>query len=165
MSVNTTPATVADGNPITGALWNAEVRDFATGVQAAGTAYTPTLTGITLGNGTLQFRFSRVGKWVKAFGRFDAGTTTTYSATQIGFSLPVTPSTLHTTNGLIAVGGAIVQPAAVGTKVPATPYITTAGIINFLAANGAANAVVTNLVPATFTTAAVITFSVDYEAA
>jgi hypothetical protein len=166
MSVNTTPATVADGNPITGALWNAEVRDFAmVGLQAAWTAYTPTLGNITLGNGTLDAAYLRVGKTIHAARcTFSAGSTTTYAAGTLSFSLPVVPKTTYTSIGNYAVGTAVVQPGASTTRLPVTAIINTAGLLTFLSP-AAANTIVTNLVPGTFGTSALITWTISYEAA
>jgi hypothetical protein len=165
MALNTTPATVTTGQVATAALWNLEVRDALTGIQAAWTSYTPTLTGITLGNGVLVCGFTRYGKTVKVRGNFTAGTTTTYSATTFAFSLPVVPSTTYTTSGGAAAGAAYIGPTA-ATRCAGTAYITTAGVLSFLCSTPA-NSVVTNLVPGTWAAASssTLTFQIEYEAA
>lgn len=89
MSLNSTPRTFVTGEIETAAIFNAEVRDALTGIQAAATAYTPTITNMTLGNGSTVFRYMRVGKWVTLWFRLVAGSTTTYTASAVAFSLPV----------------------------------------------------------------------------
>jgi hypothetical protein len=53
------------------------------------TDYTPTLTNVSLGNGTRSGRWTRQGDLVTFWARIAAGTTTSISGL-IGFSLPVT---------------------------------------------------------------------------
>jgi hypothetical protein len=52
------------------------------------TTYTPTTTGITLGNGTLTGRYTRLGKMVWVGVQFGLGSTSAITATP-SFSLPV----------------------------------------------------------------------------
>jgi hypothetical protein len=58
-------------------------------IEASYSAYTPTLGGITIGNGTAAARYVQVGKLVVVEVAFTAGSTTSFSGT-ITFSLPVT---------------------------------------------------------------------------
>lgn len=60
--------------------------------MAAWTAYTPSLTNITLGDGTLAFAYAQVGKLVCVRARFVFRTTTSISGVMT-FSLPVTAVT------------------------------------------------------------------------
>jgi len=163
VALNTTAATVASNQVASAALWNTEVRDAINGIQAAWTAYTPTLTGITLGNGTLAFAFTRFGKTVMVRGIFNAGTTTTYSAATLGFSVPVNAHAAYTTTGAAAVGAAWITPVA-ASRTAGSVFIPTTQVFNFLCGTPA-NSIVTNLVPGTFATASVITFTATYEAA
>lgn len=55
-------------------------------------AYTPSLTNITLGNGTLTFTFAVIGSKVFVTGRFVMGSTSSISGV-LTFSLPVTINT------------------------------------------------------------------------
>lgn len=50
--------------------------------------YTPTLTNITLGNGTMVAKWTSIGKTVIGTVRIVAGTSTTYSAGNLGISIP-----------------------------------------------------------------------------
>ena len=52
--------------------------------------YVPTLTGITLGNGTMDASYNRVGRQVDYKGRLIAGTTTTFSGNlQVSLPFPI----------------------------------------------------------------------------
>lgn len=88
MSLNTTPRTWVTSEVVTAAELNTEVRDAFTGIQAAWTAWTPTLTGWTLGNGTLTGTWLQIGKLIFASVSFTFGSTSTTSGDLI-MSLPV----------------------------------------------------------------------------
>ena len=65
-------------------------RDLASGV-VPGTwiAYTPTLTGVTVGNGTNSFFYAQIGKTVFVKGKFTLGSTSSITAPMF-VSLPIT---------------------------------------------------------------------------
>jgi hypothetical protein len=163
VALNTTPITWTSSQVVTAANLNAEVRDALTGIQSAWTAYTPTLTGITLGNGTLAFAFTRFGKTVMVRGIFTAGSTTTYSASALGFSPPVAPHASYASSGAAAIGSAWITPTAAA-RTAGTAYFNGTPTISFLCGTPA-NSIVTNLVPGTWTTTSVLTFTATYEAA
>jgi hypothetical protein len=163
VALSTTPITWTAGQVVTAANLNAEIRDAFNGIQAAWTAYTPTLTGITLGNGTLAFAFTRTGKTVNVRGNFVAGGTTTYSAATLGFSMPVTPHASYTAAGAAAVGSAWIT-ATGATRTAGAVFIPVTAVFNFLCGTPA-NSIVTNLVPTTWGTTSVLTFTATYEAA
>jgi hypothetical protein len=163
VSLNTAAATWVAGTVVSAAQLNLEIRDAINGLQAAWTAYTPTLTGITLGNGTLAFAFTRTGKTVNVRGNFVAGSTTTYSAATLGFSMPVTPHAAYTAAGAAAVGSAWISPTG-ATRTGGIAFIPVTAVFNFLSGTPA-NGIVTNLVPGTWTTSSVLTFTATYEAA
>jgi len=62
----------------------------AAGGGGSWTTWTPTIGGLTQGNGTLVARYIQVGKVLNWFIRFDFGSTS--SITSLNFTLPVTPS-------------------------------------------------------------------------
>lgn len=66
-------------------------------------AYTPTLTGVTLGNGTSGGRYSQIGKLVNCYGTINFGSTTTVTASNWDISLPVNCRTASVT-GFIPFG-------------------------------------------------------------
>jgi hypothetical protein len=72
----------ADSSEATGLKWAAPA-------SGAFTSYTPTLTNITLGNGTVTARYVQVGKLVTVFFNFLLGSTSAIS-TSPSFTLPVT---------------------------------------------------------------------------
>ena len=53
------------------------------------TAYTPTFTNLTLGNGTLNFRFGRVQNFIHVIGEIIFGSTTAVTG-NLSFTLPAT---------------------------------------------------------------------------
>lgn len=85
MGLNTTAPSYTAGQTLNAAQLNA-LQD---GIQAAWTAWTPTLTNITLGNGTQVARYQRIGKNIWFYWDLTLGST---SAVGTGptVSLPVT---------------------------------------------------------------------------
>ena len=69
------------------------------------TAYTPTLSGVTLGNATFNTRYCRVNNLVHYFGRIIFGSTTTITAGNWEFSLPVNCNNSYVT-GFAPMGNA-----------------------------------------------------------
>ena len=55
------------------------------------TAYTPTFTNLTVGNGTVSFRYGRVNKFIHVIGRVTFGSTTSITGS-VTATLPVTAS-------------------------------------------------------------------------
>ena len=103
MSLNTTPITWVAGNVVTAAQLNTEVRDVATGIQAAwtvdgrasSTIWTAATTNPTLGNGTLSSRYLRIGKTLDWQVVITMGSTTTFGS---GFWLLTLPFTALAAN-------------------------------------------------------------------
>ena len=60
------------------------------------TAYTPTLTNITIGNGTITASYCRVNNFVHAIGKILFGSTTVVTAANINATLPVNADTSPT---------------------------------------------------------------------
>ena len=92
-----TPYTAVAGSVLTAAVWNAQVKDLQTAFGAWG-AYTPTMTGFTLGNGVIGGRYFQVGKYANWNSTLTFGTTppATPAATPA-----TTPATTADTTGLI----------------------------------------------------------------
>jgi len=74
----------ADSSTATGLKWAAPSGG------GTWTTWTPTIGGLTQGNGTLVARYIQVGKVLNFFIRFTFGSTS--SITSLNFTLPVTPS-------------------------------------------------------------------------
>lgn len=81
--------------------------DSLVGSGTAWTSWTPILTGITLGNGTLNCKYQQIGKTVYFRFRLVWGSTTSASASA-NFTLPVTMlSGAYADNDIYAVGTAL----------------------------------------------------------
>lgn len=76
------------GKPVTDAINEHDVT--LTTLTGAWSAWTPTLTNMTLGNGTLEARFNQLGKTVDYTFRFTLGSTSAMG-TNPQFTLPVAP--------------------------------------------------------------------------
>jgi len=129
------------------------------GYMGAWVGYTPTLTGITLGNGTTSFTYVQQGKTVHVRGRLTFGSTTAVTGAA-SISLPVTATSVNFVPNLTARAGGIdymMLPIAT---------VNTIGV-NALGSAGAYTnrTTVSNLIPGTWTTNDYITFSATYEAA
>lgn len=96
MAYPATPKTWVAGDVLTAAQLNAELRDALLGTfplgppDAAWTAWTPTLTGITVGNGVRTSTYTRIGRTVHYYFRFVFGSTSAVTGAA-GFTLPVAP--------------------------------------------------------------------------
>ena len=84
----TAPRTWVAAETVTAALMNSHVRDNLKVIGDARTAYTPALTGWTLGNGTLTGFHATVGKLIIGRLTYVVGSTDTIAGTPV-FSLPV----------------------------------------------------------------------------
>jgi hypothetical protein len=85
----TTPRTWAAAEKVTATLLNEQLRNFADGF-GAWTAYTPTLSVFTPGNGTATGAYLRVNKMVVFRASFTFGSTSAAAAGQPTLTLPVT---------------------------------------------------------------------------
>lgn len=88
----TTPRTWVAGEIVTAANMNTHVRDNLKAIGDPWTVYTPTVSGWSIGNGTIEGTYIEAGKLVHFRALLIAGTTTTFAST-LSLSLPVTPST------------------------------------------------------------------------
>lgn len=90
-------------NPTTpnGTLWDATlVEEFVTAINDLGydswASYTPTWTGMTIGNAVVTAKWRKHGKTVVGSVKMVAGTTTSFSS-GVTFSLPVSAVTVEST--------------------------------------------------------------------
>jgi len=127
-------------------------------------AYTPTWTGLTVGNGTNVGSYNIINKVCHVEGRVTFGSTTAITASNPFSPLPIAP----VTSGLWTPGSVVYADAGTAT------YVGTAFIIgstswycfiqNFATAYGSEVAV-TATIPFTWTTSDTITWSFDYQIA
>ncbi|WP_318203032.1 hypothetical protein [Streptomyces sp. SCL15-4] len=99
------PRTWVVGETVSAALMNQEIRDQLNSMFAAWTVYTPTWSASTapsLGNGTMNGRYMKIGRIVIAEVNLFPGSQTTYGAGSWAFSLPVTSASKSTTSLVMA---------------------------------------------------------------
>jgi hypothetical protein len=130
-----------------------------TGYMGAWTGYTPTLTGITLGSGTVAFTWIRQGNTVQVRGRFTFGAGSGVTGA-ISISLPATAVSANWVPNVSA--------RAAGADYGMLGIAATGSVgVHALGSAGAyINRVTTSsTIPATWTSGDYITFSATYEAA
>lgn len=123
----------------------------------ASTSYTPTLSNITQGNGTLSFAYQQYGKLVWVRGNWTFGSTSSHTGT-IGFTLPVTA--LNARQGSSA---AVYRDSSATAIYVGYAFIITTTTLQFKTENGSANINATN--PFTWATGDTLDFAIWYEAA
>jgi hypothetical protein len=141
-----------------------KLQKLVTNLNAIGdpwTAYTPTITNWTQGNGTLNGRYMQAGKLVHFYIDFTVGTTTTPSGT-LTFNLPAM-CIIPTNTGEPLNGTAWVYDLSTTTQYLRFPTITTSGSIVHL--RDVASALVTATVPFTWATGDRVVIRGSYEAA
>lgn len=135
------------------------------------TAFTPTFTNLTVGNGTSTARFSRVNNVVNYYGFFTFGTTSSASATEAKITLPVTANGIYGgVNGVI-MGNSTFYDASASTWYKGEVMSigsTTLGVFRCFNSSGTyltnmANVTTTN--PFTWTTGDQLIWDMTYEAA
>jgi hypothetical protein len=135
----------------------------ATGLQWGGsyTAYTPTLTNITLGNGTVYARYIQIGKLVAVEFEFTMGSTSAMG-TNPQFTLPITAALGQYRNA----GVGTLQDAGTS-NVPANPFFVGTTNVYIAALNTSGTylneTAISATVPFTWTTNDRISVSVVYE--
>lgn len=123
-------------------------------------SYTPTFSGMSLGNGSVTARWSLTGKTVNATVTVFAGSTTTYSGT-IAIGLPTASASWYGTSTQIGTG-------AVHNGTGATRRLTIAvwnNSTSFVQQLETTSGFVTNVAPFTFGTSAILVANLTYEAA
>lgn len=127
MSLNTTPRTFVAGEIETAAIFNAEVRDAITGIQAAASTWAPTVTGVTKGTGFTEVaRFARVGKWIDFVYDLTLGTSGVLTGA-VSITLPVTALSAAAVRKL----SCGYTDFSAGTFYPGQTYSETTTVVNF----------------------------------
>ena len=132
------------------------------------TAYTPTLTGWTLGNGTLVGFYNNDGKTVNVAASIKWGSTTS-AAGNLYLSLPVAADlTLGGTflfNIYQAGGSGVATDNSADTYYAIASYVTGTTTMRIIATNGANNSGVAVTIPFTWATNDMMIISITYKAA
>lgn len=141
--------------------WTQQVGGAINALGAAWTSYTPTLTGFTLGNGTISGRYMQVGKKVEFSAVFTFGSTSAAASAAPTLTLPV--------NALTANFGdftALFVDASPGDIYFAVGYQAAAGTIGcYISGTSGKATAPTTTTPFTWTTSDSIYVRGTYEAA
>lgn len=142
-----------------GEVLSASTLNTVTGVSGW-TAYTPTPTNVTTGNGTYDFAYYQIGKTVVVRGRFTLGTTSSVSGAAT-FSLPVTAS------GTVGYGQAILRAGGVDYGAVAITQTTTTVLLSTfnVAATYPTRTNTSATVPGTWASGDIMHFTLVYQAA
>jgi hypothetical protein len=148
-----TAVLTADSTAATGLAWD--------GIW---TNFTPSWTGLTVGNGTQVARYRKVGKTVDVYVKFTLGSTSSLSASLNYFALPF--NLAYTSNGDTVIGG-LDDASPADNKTGIGEFNGNNIIISALATNAtfATHSRVTSTNPFTWTTNDSFWISVRYEAA
>jgi len=165
-TADNTPARLAVGANNTSLVANSSA---ATGLEWQGgfTTWTPSFTGVTVGNGTTVARYNQIGKLVHAEFIFVLGSTSAVTGS-INISLPVTAKVGATLAPAAGFAGSLLD---AGTAIyDAIAVISSAGTLaELFAVNSAGTyanfAVTTGSVPFTWGISDAISFNITYEAA
>jgi hypothetical protein len=131
----TAPRTWVAGEVPSASTFNTHVRDNLKAIGDAWTAYTPTLTNWTLGNGTLTGSYVQAGKLTFAKVFLTLGTTTTPSGNLV-ISIPFTKVAddgINTSMG----GTAVLLDTSVPTTNVLFPVHSATGSVRFISTAGA----------------------------
>jgi len=139
------------------------------GTSATWVSWAPTLTNITIGNGTVTAKYARVGKIIFCRLNIVFGSTTSLSGDVI-FTLPVTRATYAGTAGVTPLGVAAARDNSGDLVYQATTWTystTTQAFVRFILASGTygTSVAASATVPFTWATADEINTQFFYEAA
>jgi len=167
-STNLADASVTAAKIVDASITSAKLATTAGEIGGAWTAWTPTWTNLTAGNGTITARYTKTGKTVKGYLRVTFGSTTTIGSAPT-FTLPVSAASHYNTpNNQIAYGYAEDAGTAAYNIVVFVDNSTTVGLLRIAAASGAyvANANgISSTVPFTWATGDYFNATFEYEAA
>lgn len=132
------------------------------------TAYTPTWTNLTVGNGTQVSAYCRVNNFVHYQGVLTFGSTTSITGSGAGLSLPITSGSNFASTTL-TFGVVTYRDASGGFIVSGTATALTSTLLNLRAENASATysqpQFVSSLVPFTFAISDQILWNLYYQAA
>jgi hypothetical protein len=133
------------------------------------TAYTPTFTNLTVGNGTLAAQYCTVNKFVHAFGSLTFGSTTAFAGTAI-MTLPVLTVAAEMGATGMVFGFVTYINSATGAVVKGTAssYSPATGLVFWVATTSGSyegQTVPTATIPHTWATGDIIRWNINYKAA
>lgn len=153
----TSPRTWVAGETVTAALLNTHVRDNLKAIGDPLTSYTPSYTGLTIGNATVTAKYLQAGKLVIGEVKIVFGSTSSFSA---GFTvtLPVAAAVIN-----LPVGSIYLNDTSAGANRTGAALVQSGGTT--VAFIDGAGALVTNTSPWTWANGDTISFPFTYEAA
>lgn len=153
----TNPRTWVAAETVTADEMNTHVRDNFKAIGDAWTAYTPTYSGITIGNATVTAKYSQAGKKVSGYVKIVFGSTSSFSG---GFtvSLPTTAAT-----PFVSIGSAVLFDDSASANYAAIVVPQTGGTAVAFTEGGGAGAI-SDSVPFTWAQDDILGFSFTYEA-
>jgi len=132
----------------------------------AWSSYTPTFTNLTVGNGTISFKYKQIGKTVFVYGRFVFGSTSSMG-TSPAISLPVTAVTYPANT--VPIGQGIYQDTGTNTFAFYVRPLTTTSILcatmTVSGSNISTSSEPTSTTPFTWTSTDSLNLNLVYEAA
>lgn len=170
--VNDYNGNITDANIASGAAISAgKLAGGTSGMFAAYTSYTPTLTNLTLGTGTMVAKYSQIGKATRCEGRITIGNNAPSGVLTI--TLPVTSVTTYTSREPIGIGMAFDTSATAYYPLYAIWISSTTFKLVVITTVTGANPVFTDfgtvrevgITPVTFATGDVISWNLGFEAA
>lgn len=158
-----TPRTWVAGETVTAALMNSDVRDPFLGLADSMTSYSPTMTGFTIGNGTITGYYQQVGKFVhfKVVATF--GSTSAAASAVPGFSLPVTA--VSSSNGPPLLTAFFIDNSPSNSYIASAIQASTTSVSIAIIGSSGLRTVPSTTTPFTWTTSDRIEVSGIYEAA
>lgn len=141
--------------------------DFSKLASAAWTSFTPTWTGLTLGNGTSAAKYQQIGKWVVFKGKLTCGSTTNTTGTgnPLISDLPVTAA------AATDYGSAHITDSSAGNNQPAVCVTSSTTALSFYSGSNSTQAVAGGYPTGYFTAGAgnstgdTLSWTIVYEAA
>lgn len=162
----TNPRTWVALEDVTAALFNVHIRDNFKAIGDTWTAYTPAWTGSTtnpvINNGTIAGRYMQAGKYITFRVTITMGSTTTYGSGNYSVSLPPFAAS---SGGLQVVDAVYFDGTTRFGKGRIVSGASSANLYAPATTAGAADRLVTNLVPFTWANTNTITICGTYEAA
>ena len=132
------------------------------------TAYTPTWSNLTVGDGTQVSAYCRVNNFVHYHGVLTFGSTTAITSSGAGLSLPITSGS-HFATGLVSFGNLLYRDSSGGFLVNGTPTAASSTSLNLRADNATVTYTqpqfINSTAPFTWATGDQILWNLYYQAA
>jgi hypothetical protein len=164
-TVTVPDSTIATAKIVDGAVTPAKLQS-GTGTSWAWQSWTPTLTGFSLGNGTITAAYCQIGKTVFCRVRLVFGSTTSVSSDPV-FTLPVTSSSSYAAAAYLG-GGTMYDSSAPASILAAAQWASTTTVsVECLFAGGSYASIsgVNSTIPFTWAVNDEVRFEITYQAA